>query len=95
MNKQGVDIMKYINAAEVLPEHLLTEIQKHINGEILYIPSADEHTRWGEKNGSRSYFENRNREIKQRYQNGFNIEELSHEYGLAYDTVRKIVYKRT
>ena len=87
--------MKYINAAEVLPKHLLMEIQKHISGEILYIPSGEENTGWGEKNGSRSYFENRNKEIKQQYQNGFNIEELSNQYGLAYETVRKIVYKRT
>jgi Mor family transcriptional regulator len=87
--------MKYINAAEVLPEHLLIEIQKHISGEILYIPRGDDHTGWGEKNGSRSYFKNRNKEIKQQYQNGLSIENLSHEYGLAYETVRKIVYKRT
>jgi hypothetical protein len=49
MDKQGVDIMKYINAAEVLPNHLLMEIQKHINGEILYIPSSDENIGWGNK----------------------------------------------
>lgn len=87
--------MKYINAAEVLPEHLLMEIQKHVKGEILYIPSGDNNTAWGEKNGSRSYFVIRNEGIRKLYQDGFSIEQLSHEYGLAYDTVRKIVYKRS
>lgn len=86
--------MKYLNAAEVLPEDLLMEIQKHIKGEFLYIPSGDDHIRWGEKNGSRSYFKNRNRQIKQDYKNGLSIEEISHNYGLAFDTVRKIVYKK-
>lgn len=86
--------MKYLNAAEVLPKYLLVEIQKHIRGEVLYIPSSDEHIVWGEKSGSRSYFENRNRQIKQQYQNGYSIEQISNEYKLAYDTVRKILYKK-
>lgn len=86
--------MKYLNAAEVLPEYLLIEIQKHIRGEVLYIPSGDEHIGWGEKNGSRSYFENRNRQIKLEYKNGYSLEQISYKYGLAYDTVRKILYKK-
>jgi len=86
--------VKYLNAAEVLPEDLLIEIQKHIKGKVLYIPSGDEHIPWGEKNGSRSYFENRNKQIKQEYQNGYSLEQISQKYGLAYDTVRKIIYKK-
>lgn len=86
--------MKYLNAAEVLPKYLVMEIQKHIRGEVLYIPTGDEHIRWGEKNGSRSYFQNRNKEIKQQYQDGYSIEQISGKYGLAYDTVRKILYKK-
>lgn len=86
--------MKYLNAAEVLPEHLLMEIQKHIKGKVLYIPTGDERIAWGEKNGSKSYFEDRNKEIKQQYQNGYSLEQISYNYGLAYDTVRKIIYKK-
>lgn len=86
--------MKYLNAAEVLPRDLLIEIQKHIKGEVLYIPSDEGRIRWGGKNGSRSYFENRNNEIKQLYKNGCSLEEISFKYGLAYDTVRKILYKK-
>ncbi|AQR94044.1 MULTISPECIES: CD3324 family protein [Clostridium] len=86
--------MKYLNAAEVLPKDLLIEIQKHIKGEVLYIPSDNDRIRWGEKNGSRNYFENRNKEIKQLYKNGCSLEEISCKYRLAYDTVRKILYKK-
>ena len=86
--------MKYSNAEEVLPKYLLVEIQKHISGEILYIPSGDEHVGWGEKNGSRRYFEDRNKKIKQQYQIGVSLEQISEEYGLAYETVRKILYKK-
>lgn len=85
--------MKYLNAAEILPEHLLIEIQKHIKGEVLYIPSGEEPSKWGEKNGSRRYFEERNKKMKLQYYNGATMEEISGEFGLAYETVRKIIYK--
>ena len=85
--------MKYINAAEILPEQLLTEIQRHISGEFLYIPAGKESCKWGEKSGSKRYFDNRNRQIKQQYQAGRSIDQISGEFGLAYETVRKIIYK--
>ncbi len=85
--------MKYKNAAEVLPEYLLIEIQKHISGEVLYIPTGEDRLKWGEKNGSKRYFAKRNNQIKQRYQTGDTINQIAQEFGLAYETVRKIVYK--
>ena len=85
--------MKYKNAAEVLPEYLLIEIQKHISGEVLYIPTGEDRLSWGEKNGSKRYFAKRNNQIKQRYQTGDTINQIAQEFGLAYETVRKIVYK--
>lgn len=85
--------MKYINAAEVLPDNLLNEIQRYVNGEVLYIPSVKKKLMWGEKNGTRQFFQNRNRMMKQKFLIGDTIEELAEEFGLAYETVRKIVYK--
>lgn len=85
--------MKYKNAAEVLPKYLLMEIQRHISGEILYIPTSEKHVKWGEKNGSKLYYENRNKEMKQLYQSGYTMEEIGIEFGLAFETVRKIIYK--
>ena len=85
--------MKYKNAAEVLPEYLLIEIQKHISGEVLYIPAGEGRMKWGEKNGSKRYFVKRNNQIKQQYQIGYSINQIAQEFGLAYETVRKIVYK--
>lgn len=32
--------MKYVNAAEILPDKLLKELQGYIDGELLYIPKA-------------------------------------------------------
>lgn len=85
--------MKYLNAAEVLPEELLVQIQKHISGEILYIPSGKGHVKWGEKSGSKQFFEARNQQIRAQYQNGDTLEQIAREFGLAYETVRKILYK--
>lgn len=32
--------MKYVNAAEILPEKLLRELQTYMDGDVLYIPKA-------------------------------------------------------
>ncbi len=32
--------MKYVNAAEILPEKLLKEIQTYMDGGVLYIPKS-------------------------------------------------------
>jgi len=52
--------MKYINATEVLPLDLLNEIQKHISGEILYIPQPEgKKNPWGSRKGTRQEIVNR------------------------------------
>ena len=84
--------MKYINAAEVLPEQLLKEIQNYVKGELRYIPQDQETKRWVEKSGACHYYRNRNQEIRIRYGQGSTLSQLSDEYGLAADTIRKIIY---
>ena len=84
--------MKYINAADVLPKELLKEIQVYVKGDLLYVPSVNDQIRWGEKSGSRTYYLKRNNEIKKRYNDGSTMAELSDLYGLAFDTLKKILY---
>lgn len=83
--------MNYVNAADVLPDELLKEIKKFVSGELLYIPSGKEKSAWGEKSGSRQFYRERNRKIKELFQGGKTIEELSESFGLSYETVRKII----
>lgn len=85
--------MKYRNAAEILPGDLLEELQTYIEGELLYIPKATPKKEWGEKNGSRAYYLERNRQIKEKFLAGSDMEELSGEYGLALNTIHKIIYE--
>lgn len=84
--------MKYINAAEILPEQLLREIQTYIAGEVMYIPKLSTKKQWGTVNGSRAYYQERNTEIQSLYKEGHSLTTLSQKYGLAYSTIRKIVY---
>ena len=53
--------MKYINAAEILPERLLRELQTYIDGELLYIPKSSTKKEWGAVSGSRAFYQERNR----------------------------------
>ena len=84
--------MKYINAAEILPEELLKEIQTYINGCVLYIPKTSVKKKWGSVSGSRKFYQKRNKEIQLLFENGSSIEALSGRYGLAHSTLKKIIY---
>ena len=83
--------MKYRNAQDILPDKLLKELQKYAGGETLYIPSAEAKKSWGEASGARSFYKQRNEEIRRKYKEGSTMEELAKEYGLSVDSIRKIV----
>ena len=84
--------MKYINAAEILPEHLLKELQAYIDGSVLYVPKASAKKEWGVMSGARSFYQERNREIQKQFHEGASIDALAEQYGLAYSTIKKIIY---
>ena len=86
--------MKYKNASDVLPESLLKEVQKYASGETLYFPKDDERKKWGEMSGSRVYYQERNKEIRQKYLEKMSLSHLADEYGLSVETIRKIVFRQ-
>ncbi|MDP4090646.1 MAG: CD3324 family protein [Bacillota bacterium] len=86
--------MGYKNGKEVLPAELLKELQKYIQGELIYIPTLVEGRKgWGESNGTREYIRERNFEIYSLYKEGFTTYELMCKYNLSEDSIRKIVCK--
>lgn len=85
--------MKYQNAAEILPENLLQELQNYISRELLYIPKADPKKEWGSDSGSRSYYAERNSEIQRLFRSGTAVNALAKQYGLADSTIKKIIYR--
>jgi len=86
--------MSYKNGKDILPASLLRELQKYIQGELVYIPKTNsKRAGWGEANGTRLLIEARNREIYRMYKNGTPIIELIRQYHLSEDSIRKIIVK--
>lgn len=84
--------MCYKNGKEILPAALLKELQKYVQGEIIYIPKEDNVRKaWGENNGTRKLMRQRNMEIYASYKTGITIIALSNSYNLSEDSIRKII----
>jgi len=87
--------MKYINAEVILPDNLVMEIQRYIQGKYLYIPSQPQaRKKWGEKSGNRDYIKKRNEDIRNKHKDGHKINELADEFFLSIDSIKKIVYAK-
>lgn len=87
--------MKYTSAEAVFPEDLLKEIQKYVQGRMVYIPNADgSRKKWGEKSGNRNYLNLRNGQIRQKFDEGSTIEQLAELFSLSHDSIKKIVYSK-
>lgn len=58
--------MSYKNAKDVLPDELIREIQKYIDGDLLYIPTKSEKTEWGICSGAgQKYAEPESRDTRE------------------------------
>lgn len=87
--------MAYIKAQKVLPEEIIGLIQEYVEGECLYIPrKSGKEKSWGEKNGTRKKFENRDAEIFNKYISGVTIVELTTMYYLSDKSIRRIINKQ-
>ena len=86
--------MSYINAEDVLPKHLMEEIQKYIDGQLMYIPRKNENVlAWGEKNGTKEKLAERNQMIVNRFYLGETITELSRAYYLSEKRIQGIIHE--
>ena len=89
-------VMEYLNAKNILPPELLEQVKKYAAGKYLYVPqNEDDIKSWGEMSGYREQLRKRNRMIINKFQYGVTIEELSAEYFLSEETVKKIVYSKS
>ncbi len=86
--------MSYKNGGDILPPKLLHELQKHIQGELIYIPKEkNSRAAWGEYSGSKRLITNRNLNIFNSYKQGKSIKDLALKYCLSEDSIKKIVLK--
>lgn len=86
--------MSYVNADNVLPKYLVEEIQRYVDGQLLYIPRKNENSlSWGEKSGTREKLAERNRAIACRYYSGETIAKLSEMYYLSEKRIHGIIHE--
>lgn len=85
--------MSYLNADGVLPPELLSEIQKYVQGALVYVPrQGPERLGWGRKNGAREELDRRNAAIREAKALGQTIDQLADLYCLSANGIRKILY---
>lgn len=82
--------MKYVNAAEVLPEELLAMIQKHYDGGYLYIPKKNERET-KRQTAYQKELEKRNQRIFLMQLEGRTNRQLGRIFHLSESSVRRIV----
>lgn len=86
--------MNYKNGRDVLPPSLLKELQKYIQGDLIYIPKpTEQRAHWGEVSGTRKLLAERNKEICLYYTNGWSVADLERKYHLSGESIRKIIVK--
>jgi Mor family transcriptional regulator len=86
--------LDYKKGSEVLPAHLLKEIQKYVDGSLIYIPKKSGRAGWGSLSGARQAIDKRNHRIQYSFLQGASIQKLAEEFHLGEDTIKKIVYKK-
>lgn len=86
--------MNYKNAAEILPANLLEELQKYIEGTVIYIPKSSRRKAWGMKTGLRAELDQRNANILSDFKTGKSLSFIANKYYMSEAAVKKIVYKK-
>ncbi|MGH4124125.1 MAG: CD3324 family protein [Clostridium sp.] len=88
--------MNYVKAKTILPDNLVKEIQKYIQGQYVYIPSEPQkRKKWGENSGNRAYIQKRNDAIRSKYEEGYTINVLADDFFLSVCSIKKIIYAKT
>lgn len=88
--------MAYLNADLLLPPELIQEIQKYVQGSLVYIPRPRKRRLgWGLKNGTRASLDHRNAAIRAARNHGRCIDDIADEFSLSPDSIRKIIYCKT
>ena len=87
--------MKYVNAKDVLPAEILSEVQKYTCGNLVYVPKLEENrAAWGQLSGSRIQVYKRNKKIAEAYKSGVKVHDLMSMYCLSEASIKKIIYTK-
>ena len=87
--------MRYLKAEDVLPEQLLTEVQKYADGVYLYIPRrADHRQSWGNSTRYREELCQRNETIRCMHREGLSPRELAERFYLSVKTIQRVLRQK-
>lgn len=86
--------MKYVNSNEVLPDELIDEIRKYVEGVYLYIPVQEENKYNRSSTKRREGIEKRNIRIYDDFLRGITYDEIAKKYFLSVKSIRRIVLER-
>ncbi len=86
--------MNYKKGSEVLPAHLLKEIQEYVEGSLIYIPKKSTKAGWGCVSGTRQAIDRRNKKMIGLYNQGETVSSLADLFHLEEETIRKILYQK-
>ena len=86
--------MHHINARDLLPDGLVKELQRYIQGGYLYVPiDPAQQKHWGEASGYRQELQQRNRQIVEEFRNGISME-AGGKILPVHIAIRKIIYQK-
>jgi Mor family transcriptional regulator len=86
--------MPYFRGEVSLPPELLREVQKYVQGALLYIPRPPrQRAGWGRQNGAREALDLRDQSIREARARGVSLEELAEDYSLSVDAIRKVLFR--
>lgn len=84
--------MSYKKAAQILPDELIRQIQQYVDGEVIYIPRANERRRaWGDCTVTRRELRDRNESIYREYLSGATMDALAQRYFLSLKSIQRII----
>jgi DNA-binding NarL/FixJ family response regulator len=87
--------MPYLKGEEALPPELLAEVQKYVQGTLVYIPrQGRERLGWGRRNGAREALDRRDAAIREASARGVPVDDIAEDYALSPDAIRKVLYRK-
>lgn len=80
------------NSTNILPRELIEQIQKYVDGKVIYIPKKQKNKKqWGENTDTKQVLALRNCQICSDRQNGMTIKQLSEKYFLMEKSIQRIL----
>jgi Mor family transcriptional regulator len=84
--------MSYKRAIHILPNDLLEQVQKYVDGEFIYIPRRTSNKKeWGATTSTRQELQQRNMRIYEDYLAGNSLQTLSKKYFLSLKSMQRII----